>query len=203
MRYIASKKRILSLLLSLAVFAALGLSLSALRLQRSIAKSVIRLHVSANSDLAADQEAKLAVRDAVLEYVSPLLAGCADAAAAEAVLSSHIEDISACADSAAARLGQSGADARLVRELFPQKDYGSFSLPAGDYLALRVTVGSGEGHNWWCVVFPGLCIPAAADAGGVLTAAGMSPSAAEAVTSGPEVRFWLLDLFYGLMSLLR
>ena len=202
MRYIVSEKRILGVLGCLAGLLAFGLCLSSLRLQRDISRSVLRLHVVANSDFEEDQQAKLAVRDAVLEYVTPLLENCADASEAETVLNSRLGDIAACAEREALRLGQSGARAELVRDLFPRKDYGSFLLPAGDYLALRVTVGSGEGRNWWCVIFPGLCVPAAADAEGALAAAGMTSSAINAVTSEPEIRFWILDLFYSVRSLL-
>ena len=84
----------------------------------------------------------------------------------------------------------------LTREEFPTREYDTFSLPAGVYDSLRVTIGSGEGRNWWCVVFPSLCVPAASDGtADMAVGAGFSDSLTGAITEEPEyeVRFFLLD----------
>lgn len=126
--------------------------------QDALARQVVRLHVVANSDSAADQALKLKVRDAVLEAASPELTGLDRDAALEA-LSRRLPAIAAAA---AETVGGAGyaypVTVSLQDERFPTKRYEDFALPAGEYTALRVQLGQGEGHNWWCVVFPPLCL---------------------------------------------
>ena len=178
-----------ALLLTLAI--AVGASASALSRQRELAYKLIRLHVVANSDSEEDQRAKLYVRDAVLAYIEPRLRGAADRAEAESIISSAIPGIESAAETAACRAGQPGAKVTLSSESFPARDYGTFALPAGEYLSLRVVIGEGAGHNWWCVVFPPLCaaqlLPESAEA------FGLSRSDADMMFSGYTVRFKLLD----------
>lgn len=140
----------------------------------ALADQVLRLHVVANSDDAADQAVKLMVRDAVLAQATPLLAGAADSAAAEQVLASHMAELEQTARDVLREQGfEDGAAVSITDQWFPTRRYGSFALPAGRYRALKVTIGRGEGQNWWCVVFPPLCLAAvteevaaaAADAG--------------------------------------
>lgn len=116
----------------------------------------LRLHIVANSDSAADQALKLQVRDAVVEYLTPLVANAEDAASAEAIVVGelgNLERLAAgiCADFGYACTGEVGAFD------FPAKRYGSVMLPAGEYRALRLNLGEARGHNWWCVIFPPLC----------------------------------------------
>lgn len=136
---------------------ALGLALLAGawadRAQAALSEEVIRLHVIANSDSPGDQAEKLAVRDRVLAYLTPRLAGCRTRAEAAAVLEESLPALEAVGDVTAA----------LGTEYYPTRAYDSFSLPAGEYLSLRVTVGAGRGHNWWCVVYPALCTRALAE----------------------------------------
>lgn len=140
----------------------------------TLADQVLRLHVVANSDDAADQAVKLMVRDAVLAQATPLLEGATDSAAAERVLASHLEELEQTARDVLREQGfEDGAAVSITDQWFPTRQYGSFALPAGRYRALKVTIGRGEGQNWWCVVFPPLCLAAvteevaaaAADAG--------------------------------------
>ena len=152
------KKRIFSLIFVSTL--ALGL-LSCAYLQtqqRQLAEKLIRLHVVANSDSPSDQAIKLQVRDAVLAAVEPVLAEASDP---EQALT---ENLGALGEAAARTLREAGAaDAVTVtmqNERFPTRDYETFSLPAGVYRTLRVTIGAGEGHNWWCVVFPTICTAA-------------------------------------------
>jgi stage II sporulation protein R len=122
------------------------------------AAEVIRLHVVANSDSDEDQALKRDVRDAILAEVTPLFQAAqsvADAEAAIATASPRIEQVAAAVVSARGKAYPVRAE--LGRFAFPAKSYGAFFLPAGDYKALRVTIGSAEGANWWCVLFPPLC----------------------------------------------
>ena len=141
--------------------------------QDRLADRVLRLHVLANSDTEADQALKLRVRDRVLAEVRPLLTGVTDAKEAEAVLSEHLPALSAAAAEEIARQGYAYPVAVTLEDVwFPTRYYDAAALPAGTYRALRVVIGSGEGHNWWCVVFPSLCLPAVSES--ALQAAGLS-----------------------------
>lgn len=132
--------------------------------QVRLASQVIRLHVLANSDREEDQALKLEVRDRVLETTSALLAGETEPQAAAVLLDQHLDDI---AQTAAQEISAQGHDdrveVRLEQTWFPTRQYQGISLPAGNYLALRVLIGAAEGHNWWCVVFPNLCLPAVSE----------------------------------------
>lgn len=129
--------------------------------QRALAGKLVRLHVVANSDSEADQEIKLQVRDTVLAETDRLLKGKNDPVPA---LRAGLPAIEAAANQVLSGLGSADrASVSLKSELFPTRDYETFSLPAGRYTALRVTIGEGKGHNWWCVVYPALCLSASAD----------------------------------------
>lgn len=132
--------------------------------QVQLASQVIRLHVLANSDSEEDQALKLEVRDRVLETTSALLAGETEPQAAAVLLNQHLDYI---AQTAAQEISAQGHDdrveVRLEQTWFPTRQYQGISLPAGNYLALRVLIGAAEGHNWWCVVFPNLCLPAVSE----------------------------------------
>ncbi len=154
-------KRISSILsiLSLALCAAVLLGGYVLTAeQRSLSSKLVRLHVVANSDSEADQAVKLEVRDAVLARTRTLLEGRSDPVAA---LRAGLPQIEAAANETLLRAGSGErASVSLGRELFPTREYETFSLPAGRYTALRVTIGAGAGHNWWCVVYPSICLSA-------------------------------------------
>ena len=121
-------------------------------------ENILRLHVIANSDGAADQAAKLAVRDAILAYEADM-ASCSNSGQARAAL---MEDGGELLDIIEDTLRAQGMDygAQLMIGVydFPDRTYGDAFYPAGKYEALRVVLGAGEGHNWWCVMFPPLCI---------------------------------------------
>lgn len=119
---------------------------------------LIRLHVLAQSDSAEHQAQKLVVRDAVLTASEELLTGCTDYHQAYSILDERLHEIVSAAQSAS----DAPVSASLSRERYPDRDYGSFILPQGDYMSLRVMIGEGEGQNWWCVVYPSLCKPQSA-----------------------------------------
>jgi stage II sporulation protein R len=127
--------------------------------ESALAGQVIRLHVVANSDSEEDQALKLLVRDAVLEKAAPLLEGADGRAAAERALAPRLDELARAGAEVLAADGCGDAvTVALADQWFPTKAYDGFSLPAGRYRALRVTIGEGAGHNWWCVVFPPLCL---------------------------------------------
>ena len=123
----------------------------------SISAALVRLHVLAASDAPEEQAVKLRVRDAVLDTLSPMLAEAESVGEAEAVLLDALPEIRAAAERAAE--GRS-VQVSLGPERYPTRDYGGFRLPAGRYQSLRVVLGEGKGHNWWCVVFPPVCLSA-------------------------------------------
>ncbi len=126
--------------------------------QSGIAGQLVRLHVLAVSDDAEEQAVKLRVRDAVLDCLAPMLAEVQSASEAEAVLLASLGEIRSAAENAAERRAVA---VTLDEERYPTRDYAGFSLPAGRYRSLRVVLGEGQGRNWWCVVFPPVCIEAA------------------------------------------
>ena len=123
-----------------------------------IAPQLVRLHVIADSDEAVEQEIKLEVRDAVLAYLEPKLSGASDSGQAAEIIRDNLSGIGSAAE--AVSHGRE-VNVELSGEYYPTREYETFSLPAGQYPSLRVTLGEGNGHNWWCVVFPPLCLTAA------------------------------------------
>lgn len=126
--------------------------------QAEISGNLVRLHVLAVSDAPEEQALKLRVRDAVLEELRPTLSTVESAEEAKAILCRRLDEI--------ARVAAEAAEGRTVqvslgRESYPTRSYENFTLPAGTYDSLRVVLGEGEGQNWWCVVFPPLCLTAA------------------------------------------
>lgn len=130
----------------------------AARLQHDISEKVLRFHVLANSDDEEDQNLKLAVRDAVGSYMQKKLAGVDDLEECEQIVNENLDEIQ---EVAAETIAQNGYDYDVTAELeytsFPVKSYGSYTFPAGEYEALRVVIGEGKGHNWWCVMYPNMC----------------------------------------------
>lgn len=128
------------------------------RLQQEISEKVLRFHVLANSDSEADQNLKLAVRDAVGSYMQKKLTGVEDLEECEQIVNGNLDEIQ---EVAAETIAQNGYDYDVTAELeytsFPVKSYGSYTFPAGEYEALRVVIGEGKGHNWWCVMYPNMC----------------------------------------------
>jgi stage II sporulation protein R len=120
----------------------------------------IRLHVVAADDGAEAQALKLEVRDATLEVARALLKDCGDADAAWDIIGENVDALEAAAMARARALGYEG---RVRAETgvfdFPDRHYGAVFVPAGRYRALRVVIGEGAGHNWWCVLYPSLCVP--------------------------------------------
>jgi stage II sporulation protein R len=121
--------------------------------QTRLSDRLVRLHIIANSDQMEDQAEKLQMRDKVLNLLTPLLAECQTQEQAIAVIESQQSALEALGD----------VSVQVSREYYPTRVYNTFSLPAGSYISLRITMGAGQGQNWWCVVFPPLCTEALAD----------------------------------------
>lgn len=127
-----------------------------------IPSHVFRLHILANSDSNADQALKLKVRDRILQASAGMLDGVKNRDAAEKAVSSKLEEIRKTAQDEVYHEGyRYPVKVQITNMYFTTRQYGDVTLPAGMYDALRITIGSGSGHNWWCVLFPALCLPAA------------------------------------------
>ena len=176
--------------------------------QQQLADGVVRLHVVANSDSPRDQAMKLAVRDRVLARAEALYYQDITRSGALEVLAAHLPEL--------AREGQLaveawGADevvtAQIGRSWFPTKRYEDFSLPAGEYTALRIVIGEGKGQNWWCVAFPPLCMGAATETVEQAVQAGRFTAGQAALmtqaNAGYVLKFKSMELLGQLKGLLR
>lgn len=190
----------LSLLVGLAVWLLTG-SL-ALHTRDALADKVVRLHVLANSDSDEDQALKLKVRDKVLERTTEILEQSTDREEAEARLRGNILELERIAQE---EVLANGYDYPVTAELenteFPTREYDGFTLPAGEYLALRILIGDAAGHNWWCVVFPPLCTAAASEVPACALAAGLSAEQVSLITEedrGYVLKFKTVELWEAL-----
>lgn len=164
-----------------------------------LSERLIRLHVVADSDSAEDQAIKLRVRDAITAELESVLENLPDVDAAKAYLQEHLPELEQVANDVLRAAGNGcQAVVTLAKEAFPSREYDTFTLPAGVYESLRVTIGSGEGKNWWCVVFPSLCVSATTDGfEDTAVGAGFSDRLSGTLAGKQEykVRFFLLDCF--------
>ena len=191
-------------LLLIAILLAAGTALE--RQQQRISDAMIRIHVVANSDSEQDQQTKLTVRDAVLEAAKPMLEQAESQAEARAILVKHLCELEAAANKRLMSLGiREEAKVTLGRELFGTREYDGFTLPGGYYDALRVTIGAGEGKNWWCVVYPQICLAATADSmETVAVMGGMNQKDYQVIANEDyELRLKSLELLEGLLGWIR
>ena len=147
-----------ALILAVVFASAAGQFLYIQQIQQRIAGKVIRFHVVANSDSDEDQKLKLQVRDRIGVLMSDQLKNAGSIQESRQIITDHMDEIRGYAQETVL---ENGADysvqAFLGRCRFPKKQYGTVSLPAGQYEALEVVLGEGKGHNWWCVMYPNLC----------------------------------------------
>ena len=178
-----------------ALLAALCLTLCvglwAQKRQMALSSQLVRLHVLAVDDSDEEQALKLRVRDAVLAFLEPELSGLNDADEARGKIATLLPEIAEAASEAAEGRKVSVS---LGPESYPQRSYEGFVLPAGTYESLRVVLGEGEGHNWWCVVFPPLCLSAA---GKEEARSVMNPDDFALISEeeGYELRFRIVELW--------
>lgn len=165
---------------------------------KGIREEVLRLHVIANSDEPYDQELKLKVRDALLQTGESIFTGNEDIISAESKITAKADVLRYTAEETINNLGFSyDVKIEVARSYFPTKTYGELTLPAGYYKALRVIIGEGKGKNWWCIMFPPLCLPAVTDREDIIDDF-LTDKEMQVVTSDPryEVRFWLVEKYY-------
>ena len=164
--------------------------------QQTLAGKLIRLHVVANSDSKEDQLLKLQVRDAVLAVTAAVDAQSGDP---EENLKQLLPRIKQAAEECLRRQGNNDpVGVSFGDEVFPTRYYENFALPAGVYRSLRVTIGEGQGHNWWCVVFPSICFRAtAAELEEAAQVAGLTEGEIRLITEEPDgyqLKFKSLEL---------
>ena len=157
-------------------------------------ENLLRLHVVGASNSEEDQAVKLQVRDAVLASLEEGLRDMTDPQAAYDYVARMLPRVEAAANRCLAAAGFSETvEVSLTEEAFPTREYDTFSLPAGVYRALRVVIGEGEGRNWWCVVFPQLCVGTEEEFVETASAAGLTPELAGSLEGEYELRFWVLE----------
>lgn len=118
----------------------------------------LRIHIRANSNTTIDQNVKYKVKDAVVDYMIPLLSTCENKEESMRVVSTNLNNIEKVAEFVLEKNGfYYNATAKIANEKFPTRTYGDLTLESGFYDALILELGSGSGDNWWCVVYPPLC----------------------------------------------
>lgn len=164
---------------------------------QTLKESVIRLHVVGASDSQEDQQLKLMVRDAVLESLQQELEDLPDTEAAKEYLREKLPQIQKIVNGVLTQSGSAQkAEVTLERERFDRRQYDTFSLPAGVYESLRIRIGDAQGKNWWCVVFPSLCMPAVSDGfADTAAGAGFNDTLTDTLQQKPgfTIRFFFLD----------
>jgi len=173
----------------------------------AIYDNTLRLHVLANSDSEEDQALKLAVRDAVVAYTGELAENCDNIKDACELYSSHLASIR---DEAQMVVYEKGyyynVSVSLGKEYYPEKEYDGVRLPEGRYTSLKVNIGNAEGQNWWCVLFPPLCVEAA-EAEEELIETGFTPGQIKVLTDSETpkyvIRFKILEWVEGIFEYFR
>ena len=195
-------KRILTLSV-IAAICLLVVGLLPVHGEEEIYDKVVRLHVLANSDSEEDQAVKLKVRDAILEVTVPLLQNCQTKEEAIVLLE---ESRPLLTQTAQTVLRAEGFDDTVSIEMgledYPTRTYDSLCFPAGEYISMRVSLGTGEGQNWWCCLFPPLCLGAATvrdeDAEDACISVGFTPTQYKIITESDKpvyrARFKILEL---------
>lgn len=170
--------------------------------EAEIYDSVIRLHVLANSDSEEDQNIKLAVRDEIASLTASLTENCSDIESAEEKIKENLENIENRAKEALKKLGcDMPVKVTFGYEEYPEKSYESICFPAGTYRSVRVLIGNAEGKNWWCVLFPRLCLGAATkkEAENAFISVGFTPDQYKIITETEDpkykLRFKILEIF--------
>ena len=172
--------------------------------ESEIYSNVLRLHVLANSDSDEDQALKLKVRDTVLSLASQLTSECRSIDEAQSVLDANKEQIrSAALDRVIAEGYDYGVALELDIEEYPTRRYDSLCFPSGEYLSLRVMIGEADGQNWWCVLFPPMCLSAASksEQEDAFISVGLNPDQYQIITETDKtkynVRFKILEAIEG------
>ena len=176
--------------------------------EEKIYESVVRLHVLANSDSDDDQALKLKVRDEILAHVSPLVIDCKSREEAIKVLQGELGKIKKLAREVVLSEGYDcSVDVTLTLEDYPTRNYEAMSFPSGQYVSLRVLIGEAEGQNWWCVLFPPLCLSSASEKSAnedAFIAVGLNSDQYKIITESDntkyQLRFKILEVIEGMFN---
>ena len=168
-------------------------------LQHEISTQVLRFHIRANSDTPADQQKKLQLKQTLLTWLTPILSTAASKQETIKTIQQTLPEITKEANRLAA---PQTATVTLQKEWFPEKNYGTCTFPEGTYDALRIDIGAAKGHNWWCVLYPSLCLTDSSaktvpESSKKELAEHMAPDDYETIFNEPpkvEIRFRLLEL---------
>ena len=173
----------------------------------TVKEDVVRLHILANSNSEIDQEVKLKVRDALLETNASILSDSVTKENAKEHFESSKEILLKTAKKTLKENGFNyNVKITLQEEYFNTRTYGNLTFPAGQYTAIKVVLGEGEGKNWWCVMFPPLCVPAADGLETNETTADYLTQSGEKIVNGGEkyiVKFKLLEIYEELRNKLK
>ena len=188
--------KILRVLTVLVLICFLALAVMPIHGEEGVYENVIRLHVIANSDSEEDQSLKLAVRDAILDLCVPRLSDCKSRDEAQSLVEELKDEIQTVAEETLRTLGCEDSVTVLIgEESYPEKQYESLCFPSGTYLSLRVCIGEAAGQNWWCVLFPPICMSAATatkeEAEDAFIAVGFTPEQYRIITDTDEVTYKL------------
>lgn len=166
MKKIKISQKALALSLMFGLISAIFLSVASFDTAcEDLRSNILRLHIIANSDSTEDQSLKLKIRDGILSKSDEFLCGAESYDTAIINANASIEQIEAIANGIIKEEGFAySASARIGDSYFETREYEDFTLPAGVYKSLIIDLGKGEGKNWWCVIFPEICLPAASDA---------------------------------------
>lgn len=162
---------------------------------------VLRLHIIANSDSEADQNLKLAVRDEILKNGIDIFKNCNDVTTACKIAETQLDNISDIVNSVIKESGFNyTADVSVGDTYFNTREYDDFTLPAGTYKSLIINLGEGKGKNWWCVVFPCVCVPSVADAE---LSDSVSHDAAKVAENGQKyvMKFKTVEIYEGIKKI--
>lgn len=192
------KTKILILFLTLTLLIGI-LAVLPIHSESKIYDNVLRLHVIANSDSDEDQALKLLVRDAILLDAKELLGGISNRESAEKIISQNLEHLRLTAEETVRQNGYSyPVSISLGKEDYPTKNYESVAFPAGEYTSLQIMIGDASGKNWWCVLYPPLCLSAATDKG-AYASVGITDGQYQIITDTKnpkyKIRFKILESF--------
>ena len=172
----------------------------------TVREECLRLHVLAASDSEADQDVKLRVRDAILTGTGDLFSSCGTASEAVERAAEEKDKIKNIAENVLRENGFGyGAEVYIQEEYFGTRQYDGVTLPAGNYTALKVILGSGGGHNWWCVMFPPLCLPAVTEGSEDSVYGAFGENGGNLVTgkNGYKVKFRIVEIVENIIEALK
>lgn len=171
---------------------------------KKIRQDVVRLHILANSDSSEDQNIKLKIRDALLNCGSEIFAGELNVENAVEVINAEKPALKELIND---MLSENGFDYKaeisVEKEFFITRQYDCFTMPAGEYLALKIILGNGEGHNWWCVMFPPLCLPTVTQEKDIKYFLGDNGAEIIQNSTKYEVKFKIVEIFESIKNRIR